>query len=85
MMTEIFKGKFVIPCCSEAELALRRAEQKGFIKYIPGEEAFRVLEEGKAHQGTGLGPELCARKGSNEIRDTGSSTPSTLASSDSSK
>jgi len=47
LMTEIFKGKFVIPCCSEAELALRRAEQKGFIKYIPGEEAFRVLEEEK--------------------------------------
>ncbi|HJX23508.1 MAG TPA: redox-regulated ATPase YchF [Candidatus Bathyarchaeia archaeon] len=45
LMTETFRGKLVIPCCSEAELALRRAEQKGVIKYIPGEEAFRVLEE----------------------------------------
>jgi hypothetical protein len=47
MMNQVFKGRLIVPCCSEAELALRRAEQKGFIKYIPGEEVFRVLEEGK--------------------------------------
>jgi len=46
-MVEEFKGTFVIPCCSEAELALRRAEQKGFITYVPGEETFRVLDESK--------------------------------------
>jgi len=42
-----FKGSFVIPCSSEAELALRRAEQKGIIRYVPGEEAFDVLDESK--------------------------------------
>jgi hypothetical protein len=44
-LREEFKGSFVIPCSSEAELALRRAEQKGMIKYIPGEETFNVLDE----------------------------------------
>jgi len=45
-----FKESFVIPCSSEAELALRRAEQKGIIKYIPGEETFDVLDESKLTQ-----------------------------------
>lgn len=34
----------VVPCSAEAELVLRRAEQKGFVKYIPGEEDFKVLD-----------------------------------------
>jgi ribosome-binding ATPase YchF (GTP1/OBG family) len=42
-----FKDMFVVPCSSEAELALRRAEQKGFIKYVPGEETFKVIDESK--------------------------------------
>lgn len=42
-----FKETLVIPCSSEAELALRRAEQKGLIRYIPGEETFRVVDESK--------------------------------------
>jgi ribosome-binding ATPase YchF (GTP1/OBG family) len=46
-LVDEFKGTFVIPCCSEAELALRRAEQKGFIKYVPGEETFHVIDETK--------------------------------------
>ena len=44
-MIEEFKGSFVVPACSEAELALRRAETKGFIRYIPGEEKFQVLNK----------------------------------------
>ncbi len=40
-----FKSQLVIPVCSEAELALRRAEEKGFIQYVPGEETFHVLDE----------------------------------------
>jgi len=43
-IAEQFKGSAVVPCCSEAELALRRAEQKGFIEYVPGEEAFKVAD-----------------------------------------
>lgn len=46
-MREEFKGSFVIPACSEAELALRRAEEKGFIQYVPGEEKFQVVDENK--------------------------------------
>jgi ribosome-binding ATPase YchF (GTP1/OBG family) len=44
-MIEEFKGSFVVPACSEAELALRRAETKGFIRYVPGEEKFQVLNK----------------------------------------
>jgi ribosome-binding ATPase YchF (GTP1/OBG family) len=46
-LVEEFKGVLVVPCCAEAELALRRAEQRGFVSYIPGEETFRVLDETK--------------------------------------
>ncbi|MEM3606955.1 MAG: GTPase, partial [Candidatus Bathyarchaeia archaeon] len=35
-LSEEFKEIIIVPCSSDAELALRRAEQKGFIKYIPG-------------------------------------------------
>lgn len=42
-----FASQLVIPVCSEAELALRRAQEKGFIQYIPGEEGFRVLDESR--------------------------------------
>lgn len=42
-----FGQAFVIPASSEAELALRRAEQKGYIEYGPGEEAFRVKDRDK--------------------------------------
>jgi len=37
--------KIVIPCSAEAELILRRAEQKGLIKYVPGEEKFEIVKE----------------------------------------
>jgi ribosome-binding ATPase YchF (GTP1/OBG family) len=39
-----FGQAFVLPASSEAELALRRAEQKGYVEYVPGEEVFRVKE-----------------------------------------
>jgi ribosome-binding ATPase YchF (GTP1/OBG family) len=42
-----FGQAFVIPASSDAELALRRAEQKGYIEYAPGEEAFRVKDKNK--------------------------------------
>jgi len=37
--------KIVIPCSAEAELILRRAEQGGLIKYVPGEEKFEMIDE----------------------------------------
>lgn len=36
-------GKRIVPCCAEAELALRKAEQKGLIKYTPGNSDFDVI------------------------------------------
>lgn len=35
----------VVPSSAEAELTLRKAEQKGWIKYVPGQERFDVIEE----------------------------------------
>jgi ribosome-binding ATPase YchF (GTP1/OBG family) len=37
------RGYNVVPCCAEAELALRRAADKALIDYIPGESGFNVL------------------------------------------
>jgi len=42
-----FGQAFVIPASSDAELALRRAEQKGYVEYVPGEETFRVKQGDK--------------------------------------
>jgi len=42
-----FGQAFVIAASSEAELALRRGEQKGYVEYVPGEEVFRVKNERK--------------------------------------
>jgi ribosome-binding ATPase YchF (GTP1/OBG family) len=44
-LTKEFGQAFVIPASSDAELALRRAEQKGYVEYVPGEEVFRVTAE----------------------------------------
>lgn len=35
----------IIPASADSELSLRRAEQKGWIKYIPGSEQFEILHK----------------------------------------
>ncbi len=35
-------GNIVVPCCAEAELALRRGAEKNRISYIPGNSNFTV-------------------------------------------
>ena len=35
----------IIPCCAEAELALRRAAEKGMIRYSPGDSDFEIVGE----------------------------------------
>jgi ribosome-binding ATPase YchF (GTP1/OBG family) len=40
----------VIPCCSEAELALRRAAEKQLIDYRPGDCNFKILQPDKLSQ-----------------------------------
>ncbi len=42
-LRERLKGLMVVPTSGEAELTLRRAEAKGLIKYVPGEERFEIL------------------------------------------
>lgn len=44
-LTEAFSDRLVIPVSSEAELVLKKAERQGFIKYVSGEEVFKVLKE----------------------------------------
>jgi len=34
----------VVPCCAEAELALRRATEKGWIDYKPGDGNFNIMK-----------------------------------------
>ncbi len=38
-------GHMVVPCCAEAELALRRAAEKEIITYIPGDSNFKIREK----------------------------------------
>lgn len=44
-MQEQFPDKMIVPCSAEAELILRRAEQKSLIRYVPGQEAFEIKSE----------------------------------------
>lgn len=37
-------GRRVVPCASEAELLLRRATERGMVRYTPGDSKFEVLE-----------------------------------------
>jgi ribosome-binding ATPase YchF (GTP1/OBG family) len=39
------KVKDTIPCSAESELALRRAAEKGLIRYSPGDKDFEVLKD----------------------------------------
>jgi len=38
-------GHLVVPCCAEAELALRRAAEKGMVNYVPGDSNFKLDEK----------------------------------------
>ena len=38
-------GRITVACCAEAELALRRAAEKGILSYVPGDSAFKVSEK----------------------------------------
>jgi ribosome-binding ATPase YchF (GTP1/OBG family) len=42
---EEYSDMIVVPASAEAELTLRRAEQKSLIKYVPGEERFEILNQ----------------------------------------
>jgi ribosome-binding ATPase YchF (GTP1/OBG family) len=44
-LQEEFKDMIVIPASADAELTLRRAENRGLIQYIPGDERFEIKEQ----------------------------------------
>ncbi len=46
-LSEEYKEYIIVPCSAEAELALRRAEKRGLVEYVPGEEMFFVKDRGK--------------------------------------
>jgi ribosome-binding ATPase YchF (GTP1/OBG family) len=41
---EAYSDLIVVPASAEAELTLRKAELKGLIRYVPGEERFEILD-----------------------------------------
>jgi hypothetical protein len=38
-------GRMAVACCAEAELALRRAAEKGILSYVPGDSNFKINEK----------------------------------------
>ncbi|MGB9003885.1 MAG: YchF-related putative GTPase, partial [Nitrosotalea sp.] len=44
-LREKYVDTIIIPAGADSELSLRRAEQKGLIKYIPGSEQFEILHK----------------------------------------
>jgi len=44
ILTKYYGRSLVAACSAEAELALRRAEKTGLLKYTPGQEKFRVIK-----------------------------------------
>ncbi len=46
-LTSSASGYLVIPTCSEAEMALRKADKAGLIEYVPGSSEFRIPDPSK--------------------------------------
>jgi ribosome-binding ATPase len=44
---ESYHDMITVPCSAESELTLRRAEQSGAIRYLPGEERFDIVKDTK--------------------------------------
>lgn len=49
-LKEKYPNEIIIPCSAEAELVLRRAAEKGLIKYSPGDENFEIIDESRITQ-----------------------------------
>ena len=48
-MRKAFPGRAMVPCCAEAEVALRLAERSGIIEYFPGSPDF-MAKDAKGRQ-----------------------------------
>ena len=49
-LREKYVDTIIIPASADSELSLRRAEQKGLIKYAPGSEGFEILNKTKLNK-----------------------------------
>lgn len=49
-LREKYIDTIVIPASTDSELSLRKAEQKGLIKYVPGSEQFEILQKDKLNK-----------------------------------
>jgi ribosome-binding ATPase YchF (GTP1/OBG family) len=47
---EAYNDMFVVPASAEAELTLRKAESKGLIRYVPGDERFEVIKQSELNE-----------------------------------
>jgi len=53
-LRQAFPDCLILPVCAEAELALRRAQERGLIEYTPGAPDFRIKELSSEVQTKGL-------------------------------
>ena len=49
-LRERYNDSIVIPASGDSEFSLRRAEQKGLIKYSPGSEQFEIIKSGELNE-----------------------------------
>jgi len=49
-LREKYVNTIIIPASTDSELSLRKAEQKGLIKYVPGSEQFEILQKDKLNK-----------------------------------
>ena len=49
-LREKYVDTIIVPASADSELSLRRAEQKGLIKYVPGSEQFEILQKDKLNK-----------------------------------
>jgi ribosome-binding ATPase YchF (GTP1/OBG family) len=49
-LREKYIDTIIIPASTDSELSLRKAEQKGLIKYVPGSEQFEILQKDKLNK-----------------------------------
>ncbi len=45
-----FPEKMIVPCSAESELALKEAERKGIVSYIPGDKFFSILKPNELNE-----------------------------------
>ncbi|MGI0082380.1 MAG: redox-regulated ATPase YchF [Nitrosopumilaceae archaeon] len=49
-LREKYVDTIIVPASADSELSLRRAEQKGLIKYVPGSEQFEILHQNELNK-----------------------------------